>query len=156
MNRLVTQYLLLILLIISSAAFISCGSDTDMSGEGDSGSDSDSGEAPNGARFSEAFFAAGVTSDNRPSGIASTFPLGTRLVYAFATWEDMQNETTCESRWYLGSTEVKRDAFVWRLGQSGTNWVATISSDTQLPAGQYRWELYVQGALVLQDSFILE
>ncbi len=111
------------------------------------------GEKPS---FSNLFFAAGVTDDNKPIGVATEFPGGTTIVYAFVTYEGMSDGAQCESIWYLDGERALEKSFDWSLGESGATWVTNVYNDNGLSAGRYDWELYVEGELVVTGGFVVE
>lgn len=109
-----------------------------------------------GATFSDLFFAADVNDADEPVGVATEFPAGITIVYSFASYEGMSDGAQCESVWYLDGQEAVRNAFEWVLGESGTTWIANVSSDSGLNPGRYDWELYVEGELVVTGGFVVE
>ncbi len=111
------------------------------------------GEGPS---FSDLFFAADATDAGEPVGVATEFPGGATIVYAFASYEGMSDGAQCESVWYLDGQEADRDAFDWVLGESGTAWIANVKQDDGLPPGRYDWELYVEGERVVTGDFVVE
>lgn len=112
--------------------------------------------APEGPSFSDLFFASGATEDGNPIDVATSFPAGTSIVYAFASYEGMSDGADCASVWYLDGEEEVRSDFEWSLGQSGETWIANINDDDGLPPGRYDWELYVEEELVLTGSFAVQ
>jgi len=111
------------------------------------------GEGPS---FSDLFFAADVTDAGEPVGVATEFPGGITIVYAFASYEGMSDGAQCESVWYLDDEEATQTDFDWVLDESGTDWIANIKQDDGLPPGRYDWELYVEGELVVTGGFVVE
>jgi len=111
---------------------------------------------PAGPSFSNLFFAAGVTGAGEPIDVASDFPAGTALIYAFASYEGMTDLAQCESVWYLDDQEIWRDAFQWGVGESGQTAIAHIEGEDGLPSGSYDWELYVEGELAMRGSFSVQ
>jgi len=100
-------------------------------------------------------FAAGVTEDNEPIDVATQFPVGTTIVYAFTSYAGMSDGAKCESVWYLDGEEALRSPFDWALGESGTTWIANIHGDEGLNPGRYDWELYVEGQLLQSGTFVV-
>jgi len=111
------------------------------------------GEGPS---FSDLFFAAGVTDAGQPLDVATEFPGEITIVYAFASYEGMSDGAQCESVWYLDGEEAAQTAFDWTLGESGATWIANIDKGSGLDPGRYKWELYVEGELVVTGDFVVE
>jgi hypothetical protein len=57
-----------------------------------------------GLSFSDLFFSAGVTDANEPVDVATEFPGGITIVYAFASYEGVSDGAQCESVWRVGRT----------------------------------------------------
>jgi hypothetical protein len=106
--------------------------------------------------FSDLFFAAGVTDAGEPVDVATEFSSETVIVYAFASYEGMSDGAQCESVWYLDGEEAVQADFDWSLGESGETWIANIDKDSGLPPGNYQWELYVEGELVVDGGFVVK
>lgn len=113
---------------------------------------------PEGPSFSGLFFAADVTDAGEPIDVATSFPAGTIIVYAFADYVGMSDDAACESVWYLDGEEVVRNPFNWTMGESGEAWIAYVQGEggTALPPGRYDWELYVEEELVITGSLAVE
>jgi hypothetical protein len=111
--------------------------------------------APMGPYVGELFFAADVTDEGEPIDIATQYPAGTAIVYAFGSYEGMSNGAQCESVWYLDGEEVVRNPFDWNQGESGEAWIAYIQGQggSPLPPGRYDWELYVEDELIVAGGF---
>lgn len=110
--------------------------------------------AATGPYLYDVLFASGMTADKRPIDPATEFPPGTSPVHAFASHEGMTDDLQCESVWYLDGEEVARHPFTWGTGESGgSQRVAYIEREGGLPAGDYVWELYVDGQLGATGSF---
>jgi hypothetical protein len=109
-----------------------------------------------GPNFYDVGFAAGITDDGQPVGIAERFPPGTTPVYAFASYDGMRDGLECESVWYQDGQERVRDPFTWSLGESGGPlWIANVTNEDGLFPGEYTWELYVDGDLMVRASFVI-
>ncbi len=111
---------------------------------------------PEGPSVSNVFFAAGVSDAGDPVNVASVFPAGIAIVHAFIGYAGMSDGAQCDSVWYLDNQEIWRDAFLWDAGKSGLTAMAHIESEGGLPSGNYDWELYVQGELVVRGSFTVQ
>jgi hypothetical protein len=110
---------------------------------------------PEGPSLTGLYFSAGVTDAGEPIDVATSFPAGTMIVYSFANYVGMSDGAACESVWYLDGEEVVRTPFDWNLGNSGEAWIAYVQGEggTAMPPGQYDWELYVDGELLMTGSF---
>lgn len=110
---------------------------------------------PEGPSVSGLFFAADVTDAGEPIDVATSFPAGTIIVYAFGNYVGMSDGAASESVWYLDGEEVVRTPFNWSIGDSGEAWIAYVQGEggTALPPGRYDWELYVEEELVITGSF---
>ena len=107
-----------------------------------------------GPNVYDVFFATGVTDDGEPVDIATDFPAGTIIVYAFANYDGMSDGVECESVWYQDGEEALRSPFTWKLGESGSSvWIAYVKHEDGLVPAEYAWELYVDGALKAAASF---
>ena len=106
--------------------------------------------------FGPVTFAAGVSDTGEPVDVATQFPAGTTIVYAFASYEGMSDGAKCESVWYLDGEEAMRTPFDWALGESGTAWIANIHREDGVKPGRYDWELYVEGQLLQTGNFVVE
>jgi hypothetical protein len=110
-----------------------------------------------GPNFYDVGFAADVTEDGEPIGIADRFPPSKTVVYAFASYAGMTDGLECESVWYQDQEEVVRDPFTWNLGESGGPvWIAYVKDEDGLSAAKYDWELYVDGDLLVAASVVVE
>ncbi len=109
---------------------------------------------PTGRYFYDVFFASDVTPAEEPITIADEFPLATPKIHSFASYEGMADGLECESVWYLSGEEITRTPFEWGAGESGEELlVAYVEAEDGLPAGDYGWELYVEGKLAVSGSF---
>lgn len=108
---------------------------------------------PAGPSFTNIFFAAGKTDAGDPINVATEFPPGPTIVYAFATWEGMTDGVKAESVWYHEGDEAVRTPFDWSMGSGGATWVAYIERDEGLWSGHYDWELWADDNLLATGSF---
>jgi len=109
-----------------------------------------------GPNVYDVFFAIDVTDDGEPVDIAADFPVGTTVVYAFASFDGMSDGVECESVWYQDGEEVLRDPFTWELGESASPlWIANVKNEDGLAPAKYSWELYVDGDFMVTASFII-
>lgn len=109
--------------------------------------------APAGPSFTNIFFAAGKTDAGDPINVATEFPPGPTIVYAFATWEGMTDGVQAESVWYHEGDEAVRTPFDWSMGSGGARWVAYVERDEGLWSGHYDWELWADDNLLATGSF---
>jgi hypothetical protein len=104
--------------------------------------------------FSEITFCEDVTDDGEPVNPTDSFPAGTSQVWAFFTYNGMQDGQAWGRLWELDG-EVYADARseAWKEGESG--WVAySISDSDNAPlAGSFTLTLYIGDEAVQQASF---
>lgn len=113
--------------------------------------------AVSGPNLYDVFFASGVTDDGEPVDVAEEFPQGTTIVYAFASYEGMGDVESHESVWYKDGEEYLRTTFTWNHGAAGGPvWIVNIKNENGLRPAQYDWEFYVDGDLIVANSFVVE
>lgn len=106
-------------------------------------------------QFYDSYFAGELGEAGEPLLINTTFPHGTSIVYAIASWSGMQDGTPARSAWYIDGELATESEFDWSLGSAGSDtYVAEIhSTDGDLPPGSYTWELSVGGQALASSSF---
>jgi hypothetical protein len=92
-----------------------------------------------------------------PLSINTTFPSGTSIVYAIASWSGMQDGTPAHSAWFIDGELATESDFDWNLGALGSDtYVAEIhSTDGALPPGSYTWALIIGDQEVVSNSFAI-
>lgn len=109
------------------------------------------------ARIDPIVFATDV-QNGRPVGAASTFPAGTRRIYAYFRYLGLRSEDRLEGTWFKDGQELmKRSATVAEaLGSNapaaGTLWFWS-EWEQGLSAGSYRFELRLNDSLVREGTF---
>jgi hypothetical protein len=110
-----------------------------------------------GPNLYDVFFASGVTDDGDPIDVADVFPEGTTIVYAFVSYEGMGDVESYESVWYQDGEEDLRNTFNWNQGEAGGPvWIVNLENENGLLPARYDWELYIDGDLIVADSFVVE
>ncbi len=107
--------------------------------------------------FSEIVFCQDVTDDGIPVAPGDRFPAGTTEIWAYFTFENMQDGMTWGRLWEAeGEIWVDERGDSWEDGESG--WVAygISEDDPNMPmSGTYAFSLYIGDVLVQQDSFFV-
>ena len=110
-----------------------------------------------GARFGEIVFCEDISDQGEPFKPAEHFPAGTTEIWAYFTYDGMQDGQTWRRLWQQGD-QVFFDsgAEAWEDGAGG--WVAySISDSESVPLnGRYTLELFIGDQLVQQGAFEVE
>lgn len=104
--------------------------------------------------FSDIIFCEDVTDEGEPINPSSSYPYGTMTVWAYFTYEDMQDGKEWGRLWLKGGEEFfDARGETWVDGESG--WVAySISAEDGMPlAGKYTLVLYLDEEPVKEASF---
>lgn len=108
-------------------------------------------------RLYDVFFASEVTDAEEPITMTDEFPLGTPRIYSFASYQGMDDGLQCESVWYLDGEQLSRTSFEWGAGESGEQLlIAQLEAEEGVPAGDYKWELYVESDLAVSGDFSVQ
>jgi len=105
-----------------------------------------------GPAFTNLIFSEGVTADDRPTDPSYLLPSGITEAYAFFDYTGMRDGLAWSRAWYYEGEQVATDSGTWDWGSSGSAWVA-ITAGEPLDPGDYRLELFVEGALVAASDF---
>jgi serine/threonine protein kinase len=107
--------------------------------------------------FTNIRLAHGITSDNQPSRIGTSFPPGTQPVYLFFDYENVPSGATWNHRWTWADTELDSYPDVWSAGysRSGTAWVYYNPTGGYQP-GPYKVTLEVNGQTVATATFVIQ
>ena len=110
------------------------------------------GSATNGGHFSDIVFG---TLDRNGSlvGNGSIVPLGD-IASARFLFAKMRDGQPWSAIWYFDGTEVARTSNVWSDGANGSKSISLAPTGGLVP-GQYRLELYVEGALSATSDFVV-
>lgn len=102
--------------------------------------------------FSEVTFCEDVTDDGEIIGASTEFPAGTETVWAYFTFENMQDGQEWGRLWHRdGEVYVDERQSTWDDGESG--WVAYSISDETPLKGDYSLTLYIGDQVVQEASF---
>ncbi|MBC7261100.1 MAG: hypothetical protein H5T63_03720, partial [Chloroflexi bacterium] len=88
--------------------------------------------------------------------IGTTFPAGTRTVYAAWEYHNMRDGLPWKKCWYFDNTLHACDSLIWNVqvqAASGKAFITEISNPAGLPPGTYRLELFIEDHLVSSASF---
>lgn len=110
------------------------------------------GGSASGSAISGLIFSDGITGDDRPVNPSFLLPSGITEVYAFFDYADMQEGVAWRRVWTYDGSEVASKDAVWDGGSRGSTWVG-LTSDEPLEPGDYRLDIYVEGALAATSSF---
>jgi S1-C subfamily serine protease len=97
-------------------------------------------------RFSNYFFSSGVNDLNQPTAVVSSLPSGTRSLYLFFDYENMDKSKTLEMKVFIDgqeATEWGLPAGPWGGSQQGLWWIGW--ADAEFPDGNYKLVPYVDG-----------
>jgi hypothetical protein len=108
-----------------------------------------------GASFSNAILARGITKNNGPLGPADTFPAGGEPVYLFFHYQGMGKRPRWTQVWLRGTTELFRETTPWEWGEDGTAWLFFTAEGGYTP-GEYEVRLYIEDNLQLSARFRVE
>jgi hypothetical protein len=108
-----------------------------------------------GASFSAATLARGITGDKKPSRPTYTFPEGGSPVYLFFYYQGMNKDLRWTQVWLKGTTELFRETTSWEWGEDGTAWVF-FTATGGYTAGEYEARLYIEDNLQLSARFRVE
>jgi hypothetical protein len=112
---------------------------------------------PSTATIGDIVFATDL-ENRRPVGVATSFPQGTRRIYAFFPWKDLRPDDTVEGTWFKeGKQVLKRSTTVAEvigrnLAPTGNLWF-WVSWGNGAPAGSYHFEVWVNGQLARRGTF---
>ena len=96
-------------------------------------------------------FCGGVDDAGRPVLPTTSFPYGTRTVYAVYEYKGMTDGRSWEEKWLLDGVEHDSSSYRWAGGTQGSRW-AELGSSRCLEAGDYELRLLV-GAEVLRRAY---
>lgn len=102
--------------------------------------------------FSDIIFAL-FDLQNNPFGNGFVLPTG-NIATARFLFLNMENGTEWTSIWYLDGAEFSRQTNTWNAGASGSA-TTSISSQSGLPPGSYRLELYITNRLAATSDFTI-
>ena len=110
------------------------------------------GASENRGYFSDIVFG---TLDRRGSlvGNGSIVPLGSIATARFL-YANMQAGTSWSAIWYFAGIEVARTSNTWSDGANGAKSISLAPAEGLLP-GNYRLELYIEGALSATSDFVV-
>jgi hypothetical protein len=113
------------------------------------------GEAVQGASFSDLVLAAGITSDSKPLNPADTFSVGGKPVYLFFHYEGMSDNITWTQSWYRDSMELYKESTRWQWGLAGRAWIFFAPMGGYTP-GEYEVRLYIEDVLQQAARFTVK
>ncbi len=109
-------------------------------------------QQPANPQFSEITFCEDVTDDGDCLNTNEEFPSGTNTVWAYFTYEGMQNGMSWGRLWTLdGETYVDATDETWEDGESG--WLAFSISDDVPLSGNFTFSLIIDNEVVQEASF---
>ena len=95
-----------------------------------------------GASFEVTTLARGLSEGNLPLEPGNVFPEGTKQVYVFFSYTEMEVGMLWTQAWYRGERKVWSQTKPWRLGRQGNAWVY-IEFTEGFPPGEYEARLYI-------------
>jgi serine/threonine protein kinase len=110
-----------------------------------------------GSPFTNLKVAHGITGDNQPDKMGTSFAPGTPPVYLFFDYGDIEPGTVWSHRWRWGDTELGVYEDVWpdNYFETGTAWVF-YSPTGGYQSGPYQVTLEVNGQVVATATFVIE
>jgi serine/threonine-protein kinase len=110
-----------------------------------------------GSPFTNIKISHGITDDNQPEKIGTSFAPGTPPVYLFFDYGDIEPGTVWTHRWTWGDTELGVYNDVWpdNYFETGTAWVFYSPSGGYQP-GPYQVTLEINGQVVATATFVIE
>lgn len=107
--------------------------------------------------FTNLRLAYGISDDNEPVNIGTSFPPGTNPVYLFFDYDGIKPGTAWAHRWTWADTELEAYQDSWSAGykSSGRAWVYFNPSDGFQP-GPYKVTLEVDGQTVATATFVIQ
>ncbi|MCL4303820.1 MAG: protein kinase [Anaerolineae bacterium] len=107
--------------------------------------------------FTDLRLAQGISAENQPEKIGTSFRPGTQPVYLFFDYDDIKPGTTWAHRWTWADTELDAYQDVWSSGynSSGTAWVYYNPTGGYQP-GPYKVTLEVNGRTVATATFVIQ
>ncbi len=110
------------------------------------------GGAANTGQFSDIVFGT-LDRDGALVGNGLILPLGS-IAYARFLYANMPAGTQWSAIWYFAGAEVARTNDTWRADRHGASVISLAPANGLLP-GQYRLELYIEGALSATSDFVV-
>lgn len=104
------------------------------------------------ASFEALTLARGVSEEHLPLEPGNVFPKGTKRVYAFFTYREMERGMPWSQVWYREGEEVWSQASLWRRDREGIAWVYMELSDG-FSSGEYEVRLYIDRRLQQRVEF---
>ena len=104
------------------------------------------------ASFGVITLAQGVSEENLPLEPGDIFPEGTKQVYAFFSYTEMEMGTPWTQAWYRGEQKLWSQTKRWRLGREGNAWIY-MEFIEGLPPGEYEVRLYIDRKLQQRVEF---
>jgi len=115
---------------------------------------------PSGSPIGAITFAHGESGGD-PDRPADRFAAGVKRVYAFFSFAGLKADDVIRGVWTAGGRQVLekqltlKDVFSGRPPEKGTLWL-WIQWDSGAPAGTYRLDISVNGAVVRSGTFVVE
>ena len=101
-------------------------------------------------------FAEGATDDAQPIGASDVFSSDITEVHAVFEYSGFEDGVSWERRWYKNGKKVGGGTGTWSDGPSGTYHMSLNSGGQALGVGDWKLEIYVDGALVGSGEFSIE
>jgi serine/threonine-protein kinase len=110
-----------------------------------------------GSPFTNLRLAQGISDDNQPEGVGTSFSPGSQPVYLFFDYDGLKQGTTWGHRWTWADTELDTYQDVWSSGfnSSGTAWVY-YNPTGGFQSGPYKVTLEVNGQTVATATFVIQ
>ncbi len=110
-----------------------------------------------GSPFTNIRLAHGITTDNQPNRVGTSFPPGTQPVYLFFDYANVPADAVWTHRWTWADTELDSYPEVWssNYSRSGTAWVFYNPTGGYQP-GPYKVTLEVNGQTVATATFVIQ
>ncbi len=110
--------------------------------------------SPTLSAFGAIQFAAGITNEVVPYGVAEAFEYGVTEVYAVFPFFNMQDGQSFRREWLKdGEIYAERD-MAWEEGSIGMDYARLLDEDG-LPPGEYTLNLYIDGQVARSAGFTI-
>lgn len=93
-----------------------------------------------------------VSSNHTPLEPKVEFPAGTRRIYLFISYRNMDDGVAWSRMLYRDGALLQGGALLWGMGKEGSSYFF-FGSDEGYPVGEYRVELLIEGEAVSEFAF---
>jgi len=100
-------------------------------------------------------FSQGLDPTGQPIHPSTSFPPGTRSVYAVYEFAGMHDDLLCEESWLLNGKVQASQSHQWQAGARGSRWLS-LTSPQALSSGSYELRLSADGDVLRRGHFRIE